>query len=65
MLFRSISGNSVIPIATDFVVGGVKIQSNSGLSVDENGNLSVDTTGLIEKISATDDEMHEIINKHF
>ncbi len=60
-----ISGNSVIPIATDFVVGGVKIQSNSGLSVDENGNLSVDTTGLIEKISATDDEMHEIINKHF
>ncbi len=60
-----ISGNSVIPIATAFVVGGVKIQSNSGLSVDENGNLSVDTTGLIEKISATDDEMHEIINKHF
>lgn len=60
-----ISGNHIIPIATDFVVGGVKVQGDSGLCVDESGNLSIDTKGLVEKISATDDEIHNIINKHF
>lgn len=32
----------VLPTATEYVLGGVKVQRGSGLTVDEEGNLSVD-----------------------
>lgn len=32
----------VLPTATEYVLGGVKVQRGSGLMVDEEGNLSVD-----------------------
>ena len=33
----------VLPTATEYVLGGVKVQRGSGLAVDGEGNLSLDT----------------------
>lgn len=35
---------ATLPSATDTVLGGVQVQSNSGILVDSNGNISVDST---------------------
>jgi len=37
------SSGYVLPTATEYVLGGVKVQRGSGLAVDEEGNLKLDT----------------------
>lgn len=44
-----------IPTASDSVLGGVKVQSGSGLTVDEEGNLSID--------AATKDEVRDVYDR--
>ena len=35
-------GSGSVPVATSSTIGGVKVQSGSGLSIDADGNLSID-----------------------
>ena len=44
MLFDSDGSNpkSAFPVASENSLGGVRVQTGSGLSIDEEGNLSID-----------------------
>lgn len=44
--------NAVLPSATDTVLGGVMVQSDSGILVDDSGNISVDNTQFLEVSTA-------------
>lgn len=60
-----VSGERVIPVASSTVIGGVRVCEGSGLTVGTNGELSIDGNSLADRISATDDEVQEVVNQYF
>lgn len=60
-----VNGERVIPVASSTVIGGVRVCEGSGLTVDPNGNIAVDSNELIDRISASDAEVQDVVDKYF
>lgn len=57
------TGDYELPIATRYVLGGVKV--GDGLNVSSTGVLSVDTTSVTDDIAATDEDVDAMLDEVF